>query len=225
MSLTPILIGLFIVGGLFLLTSLIHAAGARRHWRERHRMRATYRSLWSLLFLIVALVAGFGGATLLGYRRLTDEALIAHLTTRELAPQRYAVDIAFADGGQRHVELAGDQWQLDAHVIKWQPRAVVLGAPPLFRVERLSGRYRNSNDERERVRSVVDLAPTTPLDLWSLKRRFPTWLPWIDTDFGSAAYLPLVDGGQFSVSLSPTGGLVARASDSATAEKISASGL
>jgi hypothetical protein len=30
-----------------------------------------------------------------------------------------------------------------------------------------------------------------------VKQQFPQWLPWVDADYGSAAYLPLVDGGRF----------------------------
>ena len=38
---------------------------------------------------------------------------------------------------------------------------------------------------------VVALDDSVLPDLWTLKRRFPHWLPWIDADYGSAAYLPL----------------------------------
>src|SRR5262249_623956 len=54
--------------------------------------------------------------------------------------------------------------------------------------------------------------------------QFPRWLPWIDADYGSAAYLPLVDGGKYTATLSAAGGLIARPADAATAEKLQASG-
>lgn len=216
MPLTPFLYGLYGFAILCALIALGHAAGARRHWRSRRRFAACHRSLWSLVFVLLALIGALGGTALLGYRRLAAEALVAELDTRQLAPQRYAVDIALPDGTRRSAEIAGDEWQLDARVIKWDVRAVMLGAPPLYQLDRVSGRYRDIATEREAPRSVVALSPQRLFDLWHLKQRFPRWLPWVDADYGSAAYLPLVDGGRYTVTLAAAGGLVARPADAAT---------
>ena len=101
-------------------------------------------------------------------------------------------------------------------------RAVVLGAPPLYRLDRISGRYRDAAQEASAPKSVVALTSPARLDLWSMKQQFPRWLPWIDADYGSGAYLPLVDGGHFKVTLAAAGGLIARAADAPTAEKLRA---
>ena len=220
MSLTPFLTALFVAAALFALFALAHAGRARRHWRARRRVAAAHRSLWGFVFLLLALLAAFGGAALLGYRRLTQEDLVATVEAHALAPQRFAVSLATPDGERRDLELAGDDWQLDARVIKWDIRAVVLGAPPLYQLDRIGGRYHDVAEEREKPRSVVALAPARSFDLWHLKQRFPRWLPWVDADYGSAAYLPLVDGGRYVVTLAPAGGLVARPADATTAERL-----
>jgi len=221
MSLTPFLVVLFVAAVLCLLFAAGHGTRARRHWRERRRIAATLRVLWSLVFLGLALLGGLAGTVLLGYRRLAAEAAVARIEAHALGAQRYAVDIQTPDGERRRVELSGDDWQLDARVIKWKPRAVVLGAPPLYRLERIGGRYRDIAQERSTMKSVVALDDAILPDLWTLKRRFPQWLPWIDADYGSAAYLPLVDGGAYVVTLAAAGGLVARPADEATARRIS----
>jgi len=223
MPLTPFLYGLYGFAILCALIALGHAGGARRHWRSRRRFAACHRSLWSLVFLLLALIGALGGTALLGYRRLAAEALVAELDTRQLGPQRYAIDIVLPDGTRRSAEIAGDEWQLDARVIKWDVRAVVLGAPALYRLDRVSGRYRDATREASAPKSVVVLSNPGRLDLWQMKQRFPTWLPWVDADYGSGAYLPLVDGGRFSVTLAAAGGLVARPADEPTAEKLRAS--
>jgi hypothetical protein len=175
------------------------------------------------VFVLLALLGAFGATALLGYRRLTSEALVATLDTRQLAPQRYAVDIELPDGSRKAAEIGGDEWQLDARVIKWDVRAVVLGAPPLYQLDRLSGRYRDAAQETSAPKSVVALSsPVSEVDLWQMKQRFPRWLPWVDADYGSGAYLPLVDGGRFQVTLAAAGGLVARPADAPTAEKLRA---
>jgi hypothetical protein len=223
MPLTPILIGLYIFAGFCALVAIGHGAGSRRRWRERRRFAACNRGLWCLVFLLLALAGFLGASALLGYRRLTAEALVAHIDTRAIGPQRYAVRIAFPDGSRRDVRLDADQWQLDARVIKWQPRAVLLGAPTLYRLDRLSGRYADAEQAATTVPTVIDLSAGRPLgmlDAWQIEQRFPRWLPWIDADYGSAAYLPLVDGGSFTVTLAAAGGLVARPADAATAAKL-----
>jgi hypothetical protein len=68
-------------------------------------------------------------------------------------------------------------------------------------------------------RTVIDFSQAGPLDLLDLRKQFPRWLPEVDTVFGSGAYLPLVDGGHYSISLMRTGALVARPDD-ATAQRI-----
>jgi len=226
MPLTPFLIGFFIFAGLCGLFALANGLGARRRWRQRRRFAACHSSLWSVVFVLLALLGAFAGSALLGYRRLTTETTIATLDTRKLDEQRYAVRIEYPDGSRRNVDLAGDQWQLDARVIKWQPRAVMLGAPALYRLDRISGRYTAAAQERERVRSVVALGEENPfdLDLLDIKRRFPQWLGWVDADYGSAAYLPLLDGARYQVTVAPAGGLVARAADAATEQKLHAAG-
>jgi len=224
MPLTAFLVGLYGFAILCALIAIGHGAGARRHWRSRRRFRACHRVLWSLVFVLLACIGIIGGTALLGYRRLASESLVATLDTRQLAPQRFAVDIEFPDGTRKFAEVTGDEWQLDARVIKWTPRAIELGAEPLYRVDRLSGRFREATQAAATTPSVVDLSGESILDLWQLKRQFPQWLPWIDAEFGSAAYLPMIDGASYKVSLSANGGLVARPADQATADKLKKAG-
>jgi hypothetical protein len=220
--LTPFLVGLYGFALIAAIVAVGHAAGARRHWRARRRFAGFHRGLWSLVFMLLALIGAIGGTALLGYRRLAAETPIASIETRALGPDRFAVEIALPDGTRTSAEIAGDEWQLDARVIKWDPRAVVLGAPALYQLDRLSGRWRDAAKEAEAPKSVVALSRPNAIDLWHIKHAFPRWLAWVDADYGSGAYLPLVDGGRFDVTLAAAGGLVARPADAPTAEKIRA---
>jgi hypothetical protein len=219
-----IAIVLLILGGILLLTAFRHLFVAHRHWRARRRIAATLRAAWMLVFAALAAIAFGLGLAIRGYHLLMAEQPIAALSARQTAPQRFAVRIDFPDGEHRNATLQGDEWQLDARVIKWTPRAIELGAQPLYRVDRLSGRFHDAAQAADTKPSVVDLGGDSVLDLWQLKRRFPQWLPWIDADYGSAAYLPLVDGANYRVTLSPVGGLIARPADQATADKLKAAG-
>jgi hypothetical protein len=214
----------YAIGVIALLFTIGHAAASRRHWRARRRGRALHRGLWMLVSLLLALLGGLLGTALIGYQRMNGEVPVASLTARQIAPQDFALRLDFPDGSHQSAELHGDEWQLDARVIKWTPRAVVLGAQPLYRLDRISGRYHDAAQAQATTPSITPLGRDTPVDLWELKQHFPQWLPWIDADYGSAAYLPLADGGNYRATISPMGGLIARPADAATAEKLKAMG-
>jgi hypothetical protein len=206
------------------LIALSQGFAVRRHWRARRRLACAHRGAWFLVFVLLTVLFAGSGLALRGYGLLSAEAAVATVHARQLGPQWFGVRVDFPDGTHRSADLRGDEWQLDARVIKWAPRAVALGAKPLFRVDRLSGRYRDAAQAQATLPSVAALNADSAVDLWQLKQRFPRWLPWLDADYGSAAFLPLVDGGNYSVTISPLGGLVARPADAATADKLKALG-
>ncbi|MDR3387399.1 MAG: hypothetical protein P4L92_10135 [Rudaea sp.] len=214
----------YVIGAIALLFTIGHGVASRRHWRARRHGRALNRALWMLVSLCLALLGAVLGTALIGYQRLNGEVPVASLTARQLGPQNFALRVDFPDGTHQSAELRGDEWQLDARVIKWTPRAVMLGAQPLYRLDRISGRYHDAAQAQAAQPTVVPLGRDTPVDLWELKQHFPQWLPWIDADYGSAAYLPLADGANYRATISPMGGLIARPADAATAEKLKAMG-
>ena len=222
MPITPILIALYVFAGFGLLFAIANAAGARRRWRARVISAARHSSPEPGVVLLAGLPAV--GEALHGYRRLAAETEVATLVARQLDGPRYELRIEYPDGTRRHVEVVGDQWQLDARVIKWQPAAVVFGAPALYRLDRISGRHADAARAREAAPSLVALGEENPFDVIALKQRFPRWTGWIDADYGSAAFLPLVDGGRYRVSLAAAGGLVARPADEATTRKLHEAG-
>lgn len=176
----------------------------------------------TVLLLIAALIALLG-VSVLGYARLLQDVEVATLSVRQVDVQHYRVDLS-SDNLARSFELYGDEWQLDARVLRWKLPAALAGAPPLYRLERLSGRYGDPKQELEARRSIHPLAQHAFPDLWTLRRQFPRALNFVDADYGSAAYLPLLDGASYHVSLSPRGGLVAQPADEATRELLREAG-
>jgi hypothetical protein len=149
------------------------------------------------------------GTNLLTYQRLTRELPVATLTLHQAGPGYFAVDLATADGRYRALDLRGDEWQLDARILKWHGIATVLGLDTLYRLERLSGRYRDAEQQRNAPRTVHELAAEGGgLDPFVLAERV-SWLPLVDAVYGNATYLPAADGASYAVTVSTTG-LVAR---------------
>jgi hypothetical protein len=118
------------------------------------------------------------------------------------------------------LDLRGDEWQMDARVLKWRGIAILIGFDTLYRLDRLSGRYRDITQERTEKRTVYSLSEEEGLDLWTIARRYAHWIPWVDALYGSATYMPMVGGASYTVSVSSTG-LLARPSNEIARKAVS----
>lgn len=168
------------------------------------------------LILFVAIAGAFMVLNLATYARLTHEQQAARVTLRQLGERRFVATVQAPKEPARHYELAGDEWQIDARVLKWRGFATVLGFDTVYRLERLSGRYSDTFSERTALRTVYSLAPETGgLDLWALVRRHHRYLPFADALYGSAAYVPMAESAEYDVSVSASGLVVRPANEAA----------
>ncbi len=171
-----------------------------------------------LLLLVVAFV-GLLALELHTYFVFTHEQMVATVRFTAIGPQYFHAQLTDAGGHVTQADLHGDEWQVDARIIKWRGIATLMGLQTRYRLDRLSGRYRNLSQERNAAHSAVSLANVTWPDSWSLLQRSAHWLPWMDASYGSATFLPMVDGGVYQVSLSNTG-LVARPGNAAARQAV-----
>jgi hypothetical protein len=166
--------------------------------------------LFGLAFVAVALLL-FGVATNLHtYARLTHEQPVAELSFERTGEQRWRATLVRLPSNEIwKLDLAGDEWQLDARVLKWRGWANLLGFDARYRLERISGRYRDIAQERNAPRTVHELGESAGIDVWTLSQTHPRWLPFVDAIYGSAAYLPMAEGARYEVTLGQSG-LIAR---------------
>ena len=181
-------------------------------------MKTLGRALGTVSLLALVALVGLGVAVALNlrtYARLTHEEPVAELSFEARGPQRWRATLTtVSDLSKRSFDLAGDEWQLDARVLKWRGWANVLGLDARYRLERVSGRYRDIAQERSAPRSVYALGEEPAFDLWSLASQYPDWLPFVDAVYGSATYLPMAEGATYEVSLTQSG-LIARPQNAA----------
>jgi hypothetical protein len=195
---------------LAILGVLLLVIGLRRLLRARF-VTGGGSLVLSIAFLSIAGLIFVVGTNLLTYARLTYEKPLAELVIQANGPQRFRVTISRIPTGEMQVFMMnGDEWQLDARVLKWRGWANLLGLDAQYRLERLGGRYRDIEKERTATRSVYSLSENPGIDLWTWAQDHPGWLPFVDSIYGSATYLPMVDGARYQVSLTQSG-LVARA--------------
>jgi hypothetical protein len=184
------------------------------------RMRRLQLARGTLFFFSGAFVLALAaGAALLAMNLLTHEQEAARVSMRQLGERYYAVSVQAKNTPPRHYELRGDEWQIDARVLKWRAAGNLLGFDTVYRLERLSGRYGDITQERSARRTVHALAEDPGLDFWSLLRKHHQYVPLADALYGSAAYVPMAEGAEYAVSVS-TSGLVVRPGNDAARKAV-----
>lgn len=209
--------GLMIVGialaAVFL--SLPFFVASLRRLRQVKLIRGTLYLLFGGVVVLIGVAAGLVATNLVTYARLTHEQEAARVTTRQLGERQFAVSVQTPGGPPRDFQVRGDEWQIDARVLKWRALGTLLGFDSVYRLERLSGRYGDVQSERSAPRTVYELAADPGVDFWSVARRYPRYLPFADALYGSAAYVPMAEGAEYVVSVSASGLVVRPVNDAA----------
>ena len=98
------------------------------------------------LLLAIAALLFVVSANLHTYARLTFERPVAEIVFQQRAPQSFNATLTQVPNGEIQMfVLSGDEWQLDARVLKWKGWANLFGLDAQYRLERVSGRYRTSH--------------------------------------------------------------------------------
>lgn len=195
----PVLIAIAAISAII---ALLLLRATLRNLRRGRLLRATGSAAFSASSAALGTAAVLLFMSYLGYDRLTAEQQVALIEFSQTGAEQYTARLMIDGELDRLLPVRGDEWQLDARVLTWQPPATILGLDPVYQLERLSGRYSSVDRERSEPRTVHDLAEERPLDLWSLARDFPKFAPGVDAYYGTATYLPMADGARFEVSLS-----------------------
>ncbi len=207
-----LLVGFAVLGILIALPLELVALGRLRRLRL---MSGTVYFLLGAFIVLVGVAAGLVAASLHSYQRLTHETLAANVSVRQLGERQYALTLEAPGAAPRHFELRGDEWQIDARVLKWRGMGTLAGFDTVYRLERLSGRYADVPREKTAPRTVYALVRDEGFDLWPAVRRYHDWLPFADALYGSAAYVPLAENASYAVTVSNFGLVVRPTNDAA----------
>jgi hypothetical protein len=207
------------IGLVGLLLAVPMEIAAFRRLRRLQLARGTMFFLSGGMVLLLAAGAALVAMNLYTYARLTHEQEAARVSMRQLGERYYALSIETKNARPRHFELRGDEWQIDARVLKWRAFGNLLGLDSVYRLERLSGRYGDITLERKAPRTVHALAEDPGVDFWTVLRRYNEYIPLADALYGSAAYVPMAEGAEYAVSVSQSG-LVVRPGNEAARKAV-----
>ncbi len=202
------------------LAGVLFFISAVRSFRRHRAVGGMFRVIAALVLFLMAAGAVGLAANLASYRRMSSEMSAGQLQFTRLGYHQFTAAFTSPAGERADFALRGDEWQVDARILKWRPLANLLGFDTVYRLDRIGGRYTKIEDERSLPRTVYPLSPPERIDLWELLQRYQAWVPWIDALYGSATYLPMADGALYEIRVSPSG-LLARPQNPAARAAVS----
>ena len=213
MTFTAIIIAFALLGLLFLIAAV-------RRFRRRRLLSGMAHGATAIIIVLACACATLIGSNLLTYRRLSAEQPAGELQLTRTADKQFSGVLSYPSGEKTTFALSGDEWQVDARLLKWSAFANLLGFDAAYRLERISGRYTHIEDEQSQPRTVYELASPGRIDPWELVHRYHRFLPWVDAMYGSATYLPMSDGALYAIAVSQSG-LLARPLNQAARDAVS----
>ncbi|MDX1455969.1 MAG: multidrug transporter [Marinobacter sp.] len=168
---------------------------------------------WLKGTLVLALLGAGGYSLVLAagmshYQTLEGMQVVATVEVHHLGAQSWNVTLQQVGSPPETYTISGDQWQVDARIVRFGGPVGWLGVAPGYKLERLGGRYLSLEQERNAERTVVGLADVGWPDIWAWDQAVD--LPFVEGIYGNATFMPMRDRAQFEVKLSSSG-LVAMA--------------
>src|ERR1700720_1805459 len=203
----------------FALAGILFLFAAVRRLRRRKVLGGVLNGATALVLLLLSVCAALIAANLRTYQRLSFEQPAGELQFARTGEREFNAVLTYPGGERANFALRGDEWQVDARVLKWHAFANLVGFDAAYRLERISGRYSHVEDERTQPRTVYELHPPGRIDPWELIHRYRSWIPWMDALYGSATFLPMADGALYEIKVSQSG-LVARPLNQAAREAV-----
>lgn len=207
---------LLVLAAVLLLLGLVQLLASRRCLDAGARWPAAGRALACFVLLVLAVLLGAGGFALRGYRMLDADTSVVEVDAHILSPQHWQLAFAWPDGSTRHADLVGDDWRVEAVLLAGAPGSWLARLPALYRLDRIDAR---ADDTTTPAQTLVVPDTAGGFDLAVLRAQFPAALADVAAMHAAGAFVPLVDGGHYSIRLARDGRLFAQPDD-ATARRI-----
>lgn len=201
LTVTAIVLGLF---------SLLYLWGGLAALKRKDIFGLTTHFLMTTLCMAVAGLLAIGGLSLRGYAAFTHEELAAQITIEPIDALRFYAKFKYPDGREGTYLLSGNELYVDAHILKWQPIANLLGLTTSFQLHRVAGRYTAIEDEQSKPRTIYPLSEENKLDLFDLSKKMPKLKLFVDAEYGSATFITAGKETQKFALMVSTSGLLIR---------------
>lgn len=199
----PVLVA--VIGVLFLGSGAAHVVRGNAGQGSRRVVGGTAAAGIGLALSLV-------GLNIQLFSRLTHEGPVANVSVKatDAAQNLYLVTVKRLDGAipDQSCTLQGDEWLIGGRVQKWKPWANVLGLDATYTLDQISNKYSSAERGNGKLITSCDLHGAPVVNSYVP----PGWVPWIlekfyteDRKFGSANYMPLVDGAVYKIVITQSG--------------------
>ena len=138
-----------------------------------------------IISLLLILLVFF---TTIGYKIVNQETKVATIHIIPNKTQEFTAVVNWVDGTREEFAVTGDQFYIDAKILKWNSWVSFLGVKTWYEFDRLGGRYISVEDEQNKPRSIYQLSEKKDFDLYLLRKQY-TFLDFmVDAEYGSAAF-------------------------------------
>jgi len=176
------------------------------------------RLLFGSGFMGLGGVIAFAGLNLQTYMRVAKETEITRISFEATEqPDTYLATLTFPGGEQQMHELTGDEWEIRARVIRFQPLSNMLGYDSVYRLDRLTSGFEDADGETTVI--VRRLNANPGLDVHELAEAQGLRFGMTTDSYGSAVYNPMADGLSYNVKMTQAG-LALESADLATRSRI-----
>ncbi len=164
--------------------------------------------VFAFLMLTLSLLFGTISISIRGYNAFTREELAASVEIIPVDEQLFVAQIIFPDSSVKQYNLEGDEFYIDAHILKWKSLANIFGIHTLYELDRVAGRYSKIEDEANKNRTVYSIAEDKIIDIFDLRIKYPLLSFIVDAQYGSASFVAVDKHRKLNVMVSTTGLLI-----------------
>jgi len=199
---------LIIAATVFILLCVIFLFAFFTSLRKKRFFGAVRNFTFAVLMLTLSLLFGTISISIQGYNALTREELAATVEIFPVSKQIFMARITFPDSSEKQYKLEGDEFYIDAHILKWKSLANLLGLHTYYELDRISGRYTDIEDETNKNRTVYSVAEDKLIDAFDLRLKYPFLSFLVDAEYGSASFITTNAHKNLKIMVSTTGLLI-----------------
>jgi len=199
---------LIIAATVFILLCVIFLFAFFASLRKKRFFGAIRNFTFAVLMLTLSLLFGTISISIQGYNALTREELAATVEIFPVGKQLFMARITFPDSSEKQYKLEGDEFYIDAHILKWKSLANLLGLHTYYELDRISGRYIDIEDETNKNRTVYSVAEDKLINAFDLRLKYPFLSFLVDAEYGSASFITTNAHKNLQIIVSTTGLLI-----------------
>jgi len=199
---------LIIAATVFILLCVIFLFAFFTSLRKKRFFGAVRNFTFAVLMLTLSLLFGTISISIQGYNALTREELAATVEIFPVSKQIFMARITFPDSSEKQYKLEGDEFYIDAHILKWKSLANLFGLHTYYELDRIAGRYIDIEDETNKNRTVYSVAEDKLIDAFDLRLKYPFLSFLVDAEYGSASFITTNAHKNLKIMVSTTGLLI-----------------